>query len=192
MSFRVRAAPPDLSTYMIGCAPLAVTDTSSWAPGGWAPISDEAADAAIAEALRCGLTQFDTAPLYNNGISESRLGHGLAAAGGAAATEAQIWTKCGKLVRGQPGDPPSMDGLTVDGMRADFTAKGGRASFDESTARLQVPSLAGLRIHDPVRAPDTQQNQTTCCDYCVACLVRRCRMTSGNEASMPRWHLTVY
>ena len=75
-----------------------------------------------------------------------------AAAGGAAATEAQIWTKCGKLVRGQPGDPPSTDGLTVDGMRADFTAKGGRASFDESTARLQVPRASNGKMESILHA----------------------------------------
>ena len=34
--------------------------------------------------------RFDTAPLYNNGVSEARLGHGLEAAGGLAAG-AEVW-----------------------------------------------------------------------------------------------------
>ena len=107
-------------------------------------MSDEQADATVASALAAGFRHFDTAPSYNNGVSESRLGHGLASAG-KAAEGAQVWTKCGKLVRGKAtgGD----DGL--DGMEADYSAEGGRLSFEESIGRIGVPRLAGLRIHDP-------------------------------------------
>ena len=54
-------------------------------------------DATVAAALECGFLHFDTAPSYNNGTSESRLGHGLAAAG---SPTVNVWSKCGKLVRG--------------------------------------------------------------------------------------------
>ena len=82
---------------MIGCAPFGVDLTANWAPGGWAPVSDAQADATVAAALECGFLHFDTAPSYNNGTSESRLGHGLAAAGSPSVS---VWSKCGKLVRG--------------------------------------------------------------------------------------------
>lgn len=129
---------------MIGCAPFGVDESASWNPFGTnSATTDGQADATVAAALDCGFMHFDTAPSYNNGVSESRLGHGLAVAG--AQDDVCIWTKCGKLVRGPAGG----GGDGSDGMLADYTAAGCRASFDESCDRLGVGKLAGLRVHDP-------------------------------------------
>ena len=44
----------------------------------YAEVDDESAVAAVQEALRCGINFFDTAPYYGYGLSERRLGRGLA------------------------------------------------------------------------------------------------------------------
>src|SRR5882757_9969655 len=44
----------------------------------YSKVGDESAVAAVQEALRCGITYFDTAPYYGYGLSERRLGQGLA------------------------------------------------------------------------------------------------------------------
>jgi D-threo-aldose 1-dehydrogenase len=145
MAYTVRSAAPTQDVYMIGCAPFGVDESANWNPFGTnGATSDAQADATVAAALECGFLHFDTAPSYNNGVSESRLGHGLAAAG--SPTGVCIWTKCGKLVRGLAGEG---GGDGSDGMVADYTAAGCRASFDESCERLGVEQLAGLRVHDP-------------------------------------------
>jgi D-threo-aldose 1-dehydrogenase len=154
MSYTVRPSPPGLDVYVVGCAPLAVSSVE-WAPGDWKVVSDADADAAIATALRLGLTQFDTAPLYNNGVSEMRLGHGLSVAGGTAAA-AKVWTKVGKLVRGaatgmDPAKPLPPDPETgeMDGMLPDFSAAGAVLSYEESAGRTGLSFFEGLRVHDP-------------------------------------------
>jgi D-threo-aldose 1-dehydrogenase len=145
MSYSVRSAAPTQDVYMIGCAPFGVDESANWNPFGVsAAVSDEQADATVAAALECGFLHFDTAPSYNNGVSESRLGHGLAAAG--ASDAISVWTKCGKLVRG-PASEGGGDGS--DGMEPDYTAEGCRLSFEESCERLGLEKLAGLRVHDP-------------------------------------------
>ena len=53
----------------------------------------EQADGLVAAALRAGITDFDTAPLYGYGLSEERLGAALAAAGPELAQRAVIYTK---------------------------------------------------------------------------------------------------
>ena len=143
-AYTVRSAAPPLDGYMVGCAPFGVDASASWNPFGKnGATSDAQANATVAAALDCGFLHFDTAPSYNNGVSESRLGHGLAAVGSPAGVA--IWTKCGKLVRGPAGG----GGDGSDGMVADYTAAGCRVSFDESCERLGVAKLAGLRVHDP-------------------------------------------
>lgn len=144
-AYTVRSVAPTQDVYMIGCAPFGVDEAADWNPFGTnGATSDEQADATVAAALECGFLHFDTAPSYNNGVSESRLGHGLAAAGFPA--DVSIWTKCGKLVRGPAGGGGGNDS---DGMAADYSAVGCRASFNESCKRLGVTKLAGLRVHDP-------------------------------------------
>jgi hypothetical protein len=77
-----------------------------------------------------------------SGDSEDRVGRALAAAArsggfssGGKTADLRIWTKVG-VVR---------DGGTVAELGA--TAEGARTSFVESTGRLGVTSLSGLRFH---------------------------------------------
>lgn len=134
--------PLDLATG----TPLAVSDLMMGCAFVNSRRDEQAADearatATIAAAIAAGIRDFDTAPYY--GDSEDRVGKALAAAAraggfsaGGAGADLRIWTKIG-VVR---------DGGTVAELGA--TAEGAQLSFDESTARLGVTSLSGLRFHD--------------------------------------------
>ena len=82
---------------------IARTDLSVTALGlGTAPlgglytaVEESAALAVIDEAIAQGIKYFDTAPLYGNGLAESRLGKGL---GTARAKVVTISTKVGRLL----------------------------------------------------------------------------------------------
>jgi len=99
---------------------------------------DAEAAATVLAAIEHGIRDFDTAPYY--GPSEGRVGRALAAAAplsaGGQGADLRMWTKVG-VVR---------DGATVAELGA--SAYGARTSFAESTERLGVTSLAGLRFHD--------------------------------------------
>lgn len=106
----------------------------------------EQADGLVAAALRAGITDFDTAPLYGYGLSEERLGAALAAAGPELAQRAVIYTKMGRLIRGPSGSD----------IVNDYTAAGAEISLRESLGRLGVESVHTLRVHD-ANDSDTQR-----------------------------------
>src|SRR5687768_15901396 len=63
--------------------------------GLYAPVSEAQAIATIHEALRRGITFFDTAPMYGAGLSEQRLGRALR---GVPRDQFVLATKAGRLV----------------------------------------------------------------------------------------------
>lgn len=125
------------------------------------------ADATIEAALRHGVREFDTAPWYGSGASEERLGRAIVNAGTKAA-EARITTKAGRLFREPDGTPalagfdkPKLRGVALSPSKLgrtrlmerrcvnDFSAEGARTSLAESLARMGLPRVHGLRMHDP-------------------------------------------
>jgi hypothetical protein len=141
------------SEILFGCGPI-VADR-----GG--PIALEQIDDAIDAALKAGIVDFDTAPLY--GDSEDRLGHALAAS--PLGSQAQVYTKAGKLIRRICGNkqiallgpqPWSAFGIPLEErcLLPDYSAAGARKSFTESCERMGgLSELHTLRIHVRPRAP---------------------------------------
>ena len=123
-------------------------------------LGQENATAAVEAALRNGIREFDTAPWYGAGASEERLGRALQALtqrGLAAAEEALVVTKAGRLFREPDGTTPCLAGFDAAGRatlaervcKNDFSAAGAEASLRESLQRLGRPAVFGLRVHDP-------------------------------------------
>jgi D-threo-aldose 1-dehydrogenase len=136
---------------------IARTDLSVTALGlGTAPlgglytaVEESAALAVIDEAIDQGIKYFDTAPLYGNGLAESRLGKGL---GTARAKVVTISTKVGRLL--------IKDGQgNLSQTTFDYTAQGMRQAMAESLDRLQLPKVDIAYIHDPDDFPDQAINQ---------------------------------
>ena len=123
-------------------------------------LGQENATTAVEAALRSGICEFDTAPWYGAGASEERLGRALQALtqrGLTAATEARVVTKAGRLFREPDGTTPCLAGFDAAGRaplaqrvcKNDYTAAGAETSLRESLQRLGLPSVFGLRVHDP-------------------------------------------
>ena len=115
----------------------------------YAPISDEAAEAAVAAALAAGIRYFDTAPFYGFGLAERRLGAALAARDPAG--KAIVSTKVGRLLR--PVDDPAQDRQGfVDGDPFepvfDYSYDAVLLSHEESLQRLRRGRVEILLAHD--------------------------------------------
>lgn len=113
----------------------------------YAEVTEEEAIAAVQEALRCGIKFFDTAPYYGYGLSEERLGLGLA---GTPRDSFVLSTKVGRrLVENHSGEEPG-DGFVVTGRHAmfDYSYDGVMRSFESSLKRLGVDRIDVLLLHD--------------------------------------------
>lgn len=114
----------------------------------YAPVDEAAARATIEAAWQGGLRYFDTAPLYGQGLSETRLGAVLQ---GMPRDTYCISTKVGRLL--EPADPPAreQDGY-VAGLpfraRYDYSAAGALRSLEESLKRLRTERIDIVFIHD--------------------------------------------
>jgi D-threo-aldose 1-dehydrogenase len=110
------------------------------------PVSDEAAEGAVAAALSAGIRYFDTAPFYGYGLSERRLGAALSHLPQASV---RISTKVGRLIVEDPRHTPT-EGYLVDGHRAvfDYSRDAVLRSFDESLKRLRRDRVDLLLLHD--------------------------------------------
>lgn len=97
-------------------------------------IPDDVAQDAVAAAWDVGMRYFDTAPFYGSGLSERRLGAGLA---GRPRAEYVVSTKVGRLLTG-PGE-----------WVWDFTADGVRRSLEGSLGRLGLDRVEVVYLHDP-------------------------------------------
>lgn len=111
-------------------------------------MDDDQAQTAVRCALRSGIRYFDTAPHYGFGLSESRLGSTLKAAGDNAVV---ISTKVGRVlvpassaasVRHGFADAPPLEPVF------DYSYDGVMYSFDASLKRLQVERIDILLAHD--------------------------------------------
>ncbi|MBV9663777.1 MAG: aldo/keto reductase [Actinobacteria bacterium] len=124
----------------LGCAPLGNL---------YDAISDADAASAVDAAWDHGLRFFDTAPLYGHGLSELRLGAGLAGRDRSGMTVA---TKVGRLL--VPDDPSRpADTIFADvppvHPEFDFSADGALRSLEASLERLQLDRVDVLHVHDP-------------------------------------------
>jgi D-threo-aldose 1-dehydrogenase len=116
----------------------------------FAPVSDDAAAAAVAAAWAGGIRTFDTAPHYGLGLSERRLGAALRQY---PRDDYVISTKVGRLLA-PASEPYSMDG---DGFAVpaayrrvrDYSADGVRRSLAASLDRLGLDRIDIAFIHDP-------------------------------------------
>jgi D-threo-aldose 1-dehydrogenase len=140
---------------IMGCSGIA---------GLYHEVSEEDAASLIKCALEKEVTQFDTAPHYGLGTSETRMAPFATSMG-------KIYTKVGRVVR-QRSEVTSSEAVRVDqgnvpGVSSlfshvpedvvgvfDYTASGMRFSCAQSCARLSVSAVFGLRVHDCERDHD--------------------------------------
>lgn len=122
----------------LGLAPLG---------GLYTAVGDARAHATVERGWQLGVRYFDVAPLYGNGLAETRAGAVLAGKPPGGFT---LSTKVGRLLRPSGGDGQEFwaepTGLTPV---FDFSAEGVLASYSESLARLGLPRADLLHLHDP-------------------------------------------
>jgi D-threo-aldose 1-dehydrogenase len=113
-------------------------------------MSDEQSRATVDAACQVGVRYFDTAPHYGLGLSERRLGAGLA---GRPRDEFLVSTKVGRLLEPQHGTPALDDeGFLVAATHRrvwDFSRDGIRRSLDQSLERLGLDHVDVVYLHDP-------------------------------------------
>mmetsp|Transcript_11134 Transcript_11134/g.35170 ORF Transcript_11134/g.35170 Transcript_11134/m.35170 type:complete len:199 (-) Transcript_11134:596-1192(-) len=157
------ADAPFLSPHPRLLAPSDIVLGAIWiAPGGGEqgdgargdPGQDNAT-ATISAAIAHGIREFDTAPWYGAGASEERLGGAIAALSEEQRQTLRVGTKAGRLYTEADGrEATSPFGGDLHALRArvctnDYSAAGARRSLAASLARLGVPRVHTLRIHDP-------------------------------------------
>jgi len=123
----------------------------------FAEVGDESAAAAVQEALRSGISYFDTAPYYGYGLSELRLGRALA---GIQRDSFALSTKVGRSIVADRGRVEPRDGFAVVGAKAvfDYSYDGVMRSFESSLERLGVDYVDVLLLHDIGRATHGDQH----------------------------------
>jgi len=105
---------------------------------------------------------FDTAPHYGLGLSERRLGAGLA---GRPRAEFTVSTKVGRLL--EPHPAPTGSDLTAGGFavpdtlirRFDYSRDGVRRSLEASLDRLGLDNVDIVYVHDPDDHMDAALNE---------------------------------
>jgi D-threo-aldose 1-dehydrogenase len=128
----------------------------------YAPLDDEEARAALDAAWEAGVRYFDTAPHYGLGLSERRLGAGLARRPRAEFT---VSTKVGRLL--EPHPAPTGSDLAAGGFavpdtlirRFDYSRDGVRRSLEASLDRLGLDRVDLVYVHDPDDYLDTALKQ---------------------------------
>ena len=111
---------------------------------------DEAAAIEVVDAaIEAGIRYFDTAPLYGYGLSETRLGQGLAQH---ARDEVVISSKVGYMLvprpAGQADHTPFVDIPPLASV-FDYSRAGVLRSIESSLERLQTDHIDIVLIHDP-------------------------------------------
>jgi D-threo-aldose 1-dehydrogenase len=137
---------PPLPTARVGRTSLTVTRLGF----GAAPIAnlfitvpEEVAHATVHTALEAGIRFFDTAPLYGRGLSERRLGEGLA---GFDRNALVIQTKVGRtLTAGEAAIGKEWGGHTPFDYSRDAILRG----LETSLQRLKISAIDIALIHDP-------------------------------------------
>jgi D-threo-aldose 1-dehydrogenase len=120
----------------LGTAPI-----GSMAPVFGYAVSDEDARATIQHAVNTGVNFIDTAPLYGNGLAETRVGYALADLG-IARDQIVLGTKVGWIPGALAGDHFS------DGERG-YSRDAILRSIEGSLKRLRTDYLDIAHVHDP-------------------------------------------
>ncbi len=114
----------------------------------YAPVGDDEAAATVETAVELGIRFFDTAPYYGYGLSEKRVGAGLAKS---PAEDIVVSTKVGRLLVPRAGAPRDdqgfVDALSFDPI-FDYSYDGVLRSVEASLTRLGRESVDLLLIHD--------------------------------------------
>lgn len=130
-----------VSVLGLGAAPLG---------GMYVPSSDAAAAETVQAAIDAGITLFDVAPHYGQGLAERRLGHGLRQA---PASGCVVSTKVGRLLDPSLDPPPlpmwpeALPFVTT----YDVSRDGILRSLQDSMARVGRTRFEILLLHDPDR-----------------------------------------
>ena len=127
----------------------------------YAEVDEDAAQATLAAARRCGIRYFDTAPFYGHGLSERRLGAAFAAW---PRKDFVVSTKVGRLIEADAAQSARInDGFAVSGSRAifDYSRDGVRRSFEASRRRLGVERIDILLLHDVGRLTHGERHAQT-------------------------------
>ncbi|MBR1091892.1 aldo/keto reductase [Bradyrhizobium manausense] len=134
-----RLANLDVTSIGLGTAPLG---------GLFSAVSDEDAEATIAQAWSLGVRFFDTAPLYGFGLAERRLGAFLRQQ---KRDEFAISTKVGRLLRPETNatEDDHYKGAPALRPRFDFSYDGVMRSMEDSLDRLGLDRVDVLLVHDP-------------------------------------------
>lgn len=132
----------DVSTIGFGSAPLGDLYTR---------LDDATAIGTVTAALDCGITLFDTAPLYGHGLAEHRCGTALRRSPREAFV---LSTKVGRWMdptRGKTGPstgPGGFAGGLPHAAVVDYSYDGTMRAFEQSMLRLGVDRIDILLIHD--------------------------------------------
>lgn len=142
-----------MRTSRLGRSAVAVTELGlGGAPIGnlYHEVSDEDARGAMDAAWQSGVRYFDTAPHYGLGLSERRLGAGLA---GRHRGEYIVSTKVGRLLEPASGGGDDLAaGFAVPAAHRrvwDFSASGVLRSLETSLERLGIDRVDVALLHDP-------------------------------------------
>lgn len=111
-------------------------------------LDDGVAVSTVETAAQLGITFFDTAPLYGQGMAEHRVGTGLRRA---KSKEYILSTKIGRILKpapyGRTRTSRFVGGLNFDIVH-DYSYDGTMRSFENSLMRLGIPKIDILLIHD--------------------------------------------
>lgn len=115
--------------------------------GLYSPVSEQQARDTVEKAWDLGIRYFDVAPLYGNGLSETRAGAVLR---DKPRESFVLSTKVGRLLRPGGADGQRIWSESVDVTPVfDFTADGVARSYAESLTRLGLDRADLLHVHDP-------------------------------------------
>ncbi|MFM8531148.1 MAG: aldo/keto reductase [Ilumatobacteraceae bacterium] len=130
---------PEVTALGLGCAPLGNL---------YSAVSDEDATATVDAAWEVGIRFFDTAPLYGQGLSETRLGQALRSR---PREEFVLATKVGRLLRAPSAGVPASIFVNAPPLEAtrSYSYDDAMRSVEESLVRLGVDRVDVVHVHDP-------------------------------------------
>jgi D-threo-aldose 1-dehydrogenase len=134
---RLGATDVRVTRLSLGCAPIANLYTE---------LGDAEAGATVDAAWAAGLRFFDTAPLYGNGLSETRLGAALV---GRDRDDAVVATKVGRLLEPGAASETIFEGVPALHAVFDFSYDGVMRSLEASLGRLGLDRVDVVHVHDP-------------------------------------------
>lgn len=113
---------------------------------GFAPMTNEDADATFHAAWDAGIRFYDTSPFYGFGLSERRFGHFLAQK---PRDQFYLSTKVGRVFEaGTPKPHPLWKDPSPFVYRYDYTADGVKRAIEDSLQRLGLARIDIVFVHD--------------------------------------------